>query len=155
MWTPGHTWSVLHPGWPPLLAWFPLVPSDWAIWASPPETTRTPVQGGYPRYHSILSSPQEGVPLSLDLSASLPPEFCPLPIVCFVCGTWHRAFMQKHCQLEEFINSCVNDSFLASGKQVFVCNRFSQCEILHCVGRGRLWRGSLGATIIMLSPRLL
>ena len=89
---------------------FPLVPSDWGIWASPPETTRTPVQGGYPQYHSILSPPRRAsllVPLPLDLSTSLPPEFCPLPIVCFLCGTWHRAFMQKHYQLEEIINSLI------------------------------------------------
>ena len=80
------------------------------VGCAPPETTRTPVQGGYPRYHSILSPPRRAsllVPLPLDLSASLPPEFCPLPIVCFLFGTWHRAFMQKHCQLEEFINSLV------------------------------------------------
>ena len=39
-------------------SWFPLV---WkGIWTSPLETfVRTPVQGGYPRYHSILSPPRE------------------------------------------------------------------------------------------------
>ena len=106
--TPSPTWSVLRPGGPPLLV--PLVPSDWGIWASPPETIRTPVQGGYPRYHSIFPPTRRAsllVPLPLDLSASLPPEFCPLPFVCFLCGTWHRAFVRKHCQLEEFINSLI------------------------------------------------
>ena len=73
----------------------------------PRRLIRTPVQGGYPRYHSILSPPRRAsllVPLPLDLSASLPPEFCPLPFVCFLCGTRHRAFMRKHCQLEKFIH---------------------------------------------------
>ena len=57
----------------------------------PRRLIRTPVQGGYPRYHSILSPPRRAsllVPLSLDLSASLPPEFCPLP---FVCSVWYLA----------------------------------------------------------------
>ena len=44
------------------------------------------------------------VPLPPDLSASLPPEFCPLPFVCFLCGTRNRTFMRKHYQLEKFIN---------------------------------------------------
>ena len=76
-----------------------------------PTFTQTPnPKPPYPQYHSILSHPRRAsllVPLPLDLSTSLPPEFCPLPIVCFLCGTWHRAFMQKHCQLEEIINSLI------------------------------------------------
>ena len=54
----------------------------------------TPVRGGYPRYHSILSPPRRAsllVPLPLDLTTSLPPEFCPLPFVCFLCGTMYPA----------------------------------------------------------------
>ena len=61
VWIPGLAWSVLHPGGPPAPSWFPLVPSDLGIWTSPPwRLSWTPVQGGYPQYHSILSSPQEG-----------------------------------------------------------------------------------------------
>ena len=102
---PGPTWSVLHPGVPPLLV--PLSSCTGGYGPHPRRLIRTPVQGGYPRYHSILSPPRRAsllVPLPLDLSASLPPEFCPLPFVCFLCGTWHRALIRKHCQLEEFIN---------------------------------------------------
>ena len=52
---------------------------------------RTPVQGGYPRYHAILSPPRRAsllVPLPVDLSASLPPEFCQhfLCVFCVVPG---------------------------------------------------------------------
>ena len=96
VWTPGPTWSVLHPGGPPLLV--PLSSCTGGSGPHPPRRIRTPVQGGYPRYHSILYSPRRAsllVPLSLDLSASLPPEFCPLPFVCFLCGTRHRAFYAK------------------------------------------------------------
>ena len=88
VWTPGPTWSVLHPGGPPLLV--PLSSCTGGYGPHPRRLIRTPVQGGYPRYHSILSPPRRAsllVPLSLDLSASLPPEFCPLPFVCFLCGT--------------------------------------------------------------------
>ena len=108
VWSAGSTWSVLHPRGPPLLV--PLSSCTGGYGPHPRRLIRTPVQGGYPRYHSILSPPRRAsllVPLPLDLSASLPPEFCPLPFVCFMCGTWYRAFMQKHCQLEEFINSLI------------------------------------------------
>ena len=80
----------------------------------PRRPIRTPVKGGYPRYHSILSPPRRAsllVPLPLELSASLPPEFCPLPFVCFLCGSWHRTFMRKHCQLEEFIKTIYRSSY--------------------------------------------
>ena len=59
----------------------PLVPlSSWGYGPQPWRVIRTPVQGGYPRYHSILSPPRRAsllVALPLELSASLPPEFCP------------------------------------------------------------------------------
>ena len=105
VWTPGPTWSVLHPGGPPLLV--PLSSCTGGYGPHPRRLIRTPVQGGYPRYHSILSPPRRTsllVPLSLDLRASLPPEFCPLPFVCFLCGTDIKHLCVKQCQLEEFIN---------------------------------------------------
>ena len=70
--TPGHTWSVLHPGGTP--SWFPLIPSDWGVWTSPSETDQDPCPGWLPPVSlnrvwraSLL------VPLHLELSASLPP----------------------------------------------------------------------------------
>ena len=87
-------------------SWFPLVPSDWGIWASPPETDQDSCPGWISPVPLDLVSPQEGLspaPLTPTLSASLQPKFCPLPFVCFLCSTWHRSFMRKHCQLEEFI----------------------------------------------------
>ena len=54
--------------------------------------------------------PQEGFspgPLTPRFKHFPATRICPLPIVCFLCGTWHRAFMQKHCQLEEIINSLI------------------------------------------------
>ena len=82
---------------------FPLVPSDWGICASPPETDQDSCPGWLPPVPLVLVSPQGGF-LPLDLSASLPPEFCPLLFVCVLCGTWHSTFMRNLCQLEEFIN---------------------------------------------------
>ena len=69
---PSSTWSVLHPGGPAL------VPSDWGIWASPPETDQDSCPGWLPLVPLDSCLPQEGfflVPLPLDLSASLPPVF--------------------------------------------------------------------------------
>ena len=107
VWTPSPTWSVLHLGGPPFLVplssyWLGdmgLTPEDWSGLLSrvaTPGTTRSCLP---PRRASLL------VPLPLDLSVSLPPEFCALPFVCFLCGTWHRAFVRKHCQLEDVINN--------------------------------------------------
>ena len=84
VWTPGPTWSVLHPGGPPLLV--PLSSCTGGYGPHPRRLIRTPVQGGYPRYHSILSPPRRAsllVPLPLDLSASLPPEFLPITFCVF------------------------------------------------------------------------
>ena len=88
--------------------WFPLVPSDWGIWASPLETDQDSCPGWLPQVPLNLVSPQEGFS-----PGTLTPRFkhfptttiLPLLFVCFLCGTWHRAFMRNHCQLEEFINS--------------------------------------------------
>ena len=107
VWTPRfHLYSTQegHPSWFPSV----LVLGDMGL--TPGRKIRTPVQGGYPQYHSILSPPRRAsllVPLSLDLSASLPPEFCLLPFVCFLCGTDIKRLCEKHCQLEEFINTCM------------------------------------------------
>ena len=78
-------------------SWFPLVPSDWGIWALPPETDQDSCPGWLPPVPLDLVSPRRAsllVPLPLDLGTSLPQEFCPLLSVCFLCGTWHRTFMQ-------------------------------------------------------------
>ena len=102
---PPDLYSTLQEGHP---SWFPLVPSDWGIWASPPETDQESCSGWLPRVPLDLVSPRKAsllVPLPLDLNASLTPEFCPLPFVCFLCGTWHRTFMRKQRQLEEFIKT--------------------------------------------------
>ena len=58
VWSAGSTWSVLHPRGPPLLV--PLSSCTGGYGPHPRRLIRTPVQGGYPRYHSILSPPQEG-----------------------------------------------------------------------------------------------
>ena len=95
-------------------SWFPLVASDWGIWASLPENDQDSCPGWLPPVPPDLVSPRRAslpTPLPLDLSASLPPEFCPLPFVCFLCGTWHRTFMRKHCQLEEFIKTIYRSSY--------------------------------------------
>ena len=58
-------------------SWFPLVPSTGGYGPHPRRLIRTPVQGDYPRYHSITSPLRRApllVPLPLELSASLPPE---------------------------------------------------------------------------------
>ena len=97
VWTPGPTWSVLHPGGPPLLV--PLSSCTGGYGPHPRRLIRTPVQGGYPRYHSILSPPRRAsllVPLSLDLSASLPPEFCPLPLCVFSMWYRHKHLYEKN-----------------------------------------------------------
>ena len=103
VWSPSPTWSVLHSGGPPLLVplsscWLGdmgLTPRDWSGLLSRVATPST-TQSCLP--------PCLLVPLPLYLSASLPPEFCPLLFVCFLCGTWHRTVMQNQCQLEEFID---------------------------------------------------
>ena len=41
-------------------SWFPLVPSDWGIWASPPETDQDSCPGWLPPVPLDLVSPQEG-----------------------------------------------------------------------------------------------
>ena len=68
VWTPSPTWSVLHLG----------GLGDMGL---------TPVQGGYPRYH-LFCLPTGGLlswsPLPLDLSASLPTEFCHY-LLCVFC----------------------------------------------------------------------
>ena len=62
----------------------------WGTWASPLETDQDSRPGWLPPVPLDFVSPRRAsllVPLSLDLSASLPPEFCLLPFVCFLCGT--------------------------------------------------------------------
>jgi len=112
-----------------------LVPIDWGIWASPPETDQDTCLGGYHQYHLILSPPRRAsllVPLPLDLSTSLPPEFCPL-LLCFLCGTWHRTFMWNHCQLEEFINQRKIKFKPVKKFNHNIWGLYSQCHVFSCV----------------------
>ena len=58
---------------------------------------RTPVQGGYPQYHLILTSPRMAsllVPLPHDQSVSLPPKFGPLPS----CGVFCLVYYIEQCK---------------------------------------------------------
>ena len=83
VWTPGPTWSVLHPGGPPLLV--PLSSCTGGYGPHSRRLIRTPVQGGYPRFHLILSLPRRAsllVPLPLELSAT---RILPITFVCFLC----------------------------------------------------------------------
>ena len=88
-------------------SWFPLVPSDWGIWASPPETDQDSCPGWLPPVPLNLVSSQEGFspgPLTPRFKHFPATRILPLPFVWFLCGTWHIAFLQKQCQWEEFIN---------------------------------------------------
>ena len=70
-------------------SWFPLVPSTGGYGPHPRRLIRTPVQGDYPRYHSITSPPGRAsllVALPLELSASLPPEVAHY-LLCTFCVT--------------------------------------------------------------------
>ena len=72
-------------------SWFPLVPRTEGNGPHPWRLIRTPVRGGYAWYHLILSPPRMAsllVPLPLDLSTSLPPEFLPITfcVFCVVPG---------------------------------------------------------------------
>ena len=79
-------------------SWFPLVPTDWGIWASRPgDWSGPPVHGDYPRYHSIMSPPRESRVKRFPATRS-----CPLPFVYFLCDPLLRTSMQNHRQLEEF-----------------------------------------------------
>ena len=88
VWTPGPTWSVLHPGGPPLLV--PLSSCTGGYGPHPRRLIRTPVQGGYPRYHSILSPPQEGFsPGPLTPRFKRFPAIRILPITLCVFSVWY------------------------------------------------------------------
>ena len=86
-------------------SWFPLVPSDWGIWASPTETDRDSCPGWLPPVPLDLVSPREGFSPG-PLTPSLKPchknfahyflyVFCVVPGIEPLCETT--------CQLEEFI----------------------------------------------------
>ena len=87
-------------------SWFPLVPSDWGIWALPLETDQDSCPGWLPPVPLDLVSPQEGSspgPLTPRFKCFPATRILPLPFVCSLCGTRHIALLQKHCQWEEFI----------------------------------------------------
>ena len=56
VWTPPDLYSTQEDH----ASWFPLVPSDWGIWASPPETDQDSCPGWLPPVPLDLVSPQEG-----------------------------------------------------------------------------------------------
>ena len=88
-------------------SWFPLVPSTGGYGPHPRRLIRTPVQGDYPRYHSITSLPRKGFspgPLTPRVKRFPATRSCPLSFVYFLCDLVVRASKQKHCQLEELIN---------------------------------------------------
>ena len=81
---------------------------------------RTPVQGGYSWCHSILSPPRRAsllVPLPLDLSASLPPEFCPLHFVCFLCGANWKSLLIIYLFTWQFF-SIVSFILINTGRRI-------------------------------------
>ena len=87
-------------------SWCPLVPSDWGIWASSPETDQDSCPGWLPPVPHDLVSPREGFspgPLTPRLKHFPATRIFPMLSVCSLCGTWHRTFMRNSCQLEEFI----------------------------------------------------
>ena len=87
-------------------SWFLLVPSDWGIWPSPPETDQDSCPGWLPLVPLDSCLPQEGLLLVL-----FPPRFkrfratsiFPISfLVCFLCGIQRRTFMQNHPPIERF-----------------------------------------------------
>ena len=73
-----------------------------------PETDQDSCPGWLPPVPLNLVSPQEDFspgPLTPRFKRFPATRILPLPFVCFLCGTRHIAFLQKHCQWEEFINN--------------------------------------------------
>ena len=96
VWTLGPTWSVLYP----------LVPSDWGIWASTLETDQDSFPGWLPRVPLDLISPQEGfstAPPTPRFKCFPATRILPTLFVCFLCGTRHTTFMRTPFQLKDFI----------------------------------------------------
>ena len=79
-------------------SWFPLVPSDWGIWASPPETDQDSCPGWLPLVPLNLVSPQEGFsPGPLTPRFKRFPATRILPITFCVFSVWYlaRSFYAK------------------------------------------------------------
>ena len=73
-------------------SWFPLVPSDWGIWASPPETDQDSCPGWLPPVPLDLVSPQEGFsPGPLTPRFKRFPATRILPITFCVFSVWYLA----------------------------------------------------------------
>ena len=71
-------------------SWFPLVPSDWGIWASPPETDQDSCPGWLPPVPLDLVSPQEGFsPGPLTPRFKRFPATRILPITFRVFSVWY------------------------------------------------------------------
>ena len=73
-------------------SWFPLVHSDWGMWASPPETDQDSCPGWLPPVPLNLVSPQEGFsPGPLTPRFKRFPAITILPITFRVFSVWYLA----------------------------------------------------------------
>ena len=79
-------------------SWFPLVPSDWGIWASPLETDQGSCPGWIPLVSINVVSPQEGI-----LSWSPYPYSYILPC--------HQNFANYVCVFSKFIKAQFSPNF--------------------------------------------
>ena len=87
VWTPVRPNLYCHP------SWFPLVPSDWGIWASAPETGQDSCTGWLPPVPLDLVSPQEGFsPGPLTPRFERFPATRILPITFCVFSVWYLAW---------------------------------------------------------------
>ena len=88
VWTPGPTWSVLHPGGPPLLV--PLSSCTGGYGPHPPETDQDSCPGWLPPVPLDLVSPQEGFsPGPLTPRFKRFPVTRILPITFCVFSVWY------------------------------------------------------------------
>ena len=87
-----QVWKNIHSTQEGNPSWFPLVPSDWGIWASSPETDQDSCPGKLPLVPLDLVSSQEGFspsPLSPRFKGF--PATRILPITFCVFSVWYLA----------------------------------------------------------------
>ena len=97
MWTPGPTWSVLHPGGPPLLV--PLSSCTGGYGPHPPETDQDSCPGWLPPVPLDLVSPQEGFspgPLSPRFKRFPATRILPITLCVFSMWYWHKHLCGKN-----------------------------------------------------------